>query len=254
MNLKNEDKNTQMRGKSTTVGIVLCFVAVIVMVGAYTFRASQNKLDEQIAKSEELAKEITENENKEANTGNITNPNEGADGESSTGDTSNTADTVEEESVAETNEESAATATPADSLYFDEESILEWPASGAIVLNYSMDKTIYDPTLEQYQYNPALVIGGQVGEEILASAAGTVETISQTAETGLTVTLNMGNGYQAVYGQLKEVPVQQGEYVEKGVLLGYLSEPTKYYSVEGPCLYFEVQKDGNPVNPVDFME
>ena len=63
----------------------------------------------------------------------------------------------------------------------------------------------------------------------------------------------MGNGYTAVYGQLKEVPLQIGDYVGAGELIGYVSEPTKYYSVEGANLYFEVQKDGVPVNPLDFM-
>ena len=78
--------------------------------------------------------------------------------------------------------------------------------------------------------------------------------VEQDAQTGLTVTLDMGNGYSAVYGQLKEVPVQIGDYVEKGQIVGYLSEPTKYFSMEGPNLYFEVLKDEVPVNPLDFME
>ena len=44
------------------------------------------------------------------------------------------------------------------------------------------------------------------------------------AQTGNTVTMDLGNGYEAVYGQLKEVPVQEGNYVEQGELVGYLSE------------------------------
>ena len=117
-----------------------------------------------------------------------------------------------------------------------------------------MDKTVYFSTLEQYKYNPALIIGGEVGETIAASAAGVVTNIEQSAQTGTTVTLDMGNGYSAVYGQLKEVPLQIGDYVGSGETVGYLSEPTKYYSVEGPNLYFEIMKDGEPVNPLDFME
>ena len=48
--------------------------------------------------------------------------------------------------------------------------------------------------------------------------------------------------------------MQIGDYVEKGQIVGYLSEPTKYFSMEGPNLYFEVLKDEVPVNPLDFME
>ena len=117
-----------------------------------------------------------------------------------------------------------------------------------------MDKTVYFSTLDQYKYNPALIIGGNVGEHIGAAAPGIVLSVEQNAQTGTTVTLDMGNGYTAIYGQLKDVAVEIGDYVNTGDALGYMSEPTKYYSVEGPNLYFEVQKDGVPVNPLDFVE
>ena len=117
-----------------------------------------------------------------------------------------------------------------------------------------MDHTVFFSTLEQYKYNPALIIGGEVGETIAASAAGIVTNIEDTAQTGTTVTLDMGNGYSAVYGQLTDVPVSIGDYIASGETIGTLNEPTKYYSVEGPNLYFEILKDGEPVDPMNFME
>ena len=69
-------------------------------------------------------------------------------------------------------------------------------------------------TLDQYKYNPALIIGGEVGTEVTASARGIVKSVEVNAQTGNTVTMDLGNGYEAVYGQLKEVPVQEGNYVE----------------------------------------
>lgn len=151
-------------------------------------------------------------------------------------------------------DETAVTGDNTSGVWFSEDSILEWPASGAVIMSYSMDQTVFFQTLEQYKYNPALIVGGEVGETIGASAAGIVTNIEQTAQTGTTVTLDMGNGYTAVYGQLKEVPVSAGDYVGTGETVGYLSEPTKYYSVEGPNLYFEVLKDGEPVDPTNYME
>ena len=125
---------------------------------------------------------------------------------------------------------------------------------GNVLMNYSMDQTIYFSTLDQYKYNPALIIGGEVGTEVTASARGIVKSVEVNAQTGNTVTMDLGNGYEAVYGQLKEVPVQEGNYVEQGELVGYLSEPTKYYSVEGCNLYFQLLKDGEPVNPMEYMD
>lgn len=72
--------------------------------------------------------------------------------------------------------------------------------------------------------------------------------------TGCTVTEDLGDGYLAVYGQLKEPEFAVGDYVEAGHVIGYVTEPTKYYSVEGSNLYFELRKDGVPVDPIEFFE
>ena len=64
----------------------------------------------------------------------------------------------------------------------------------------------------------------------------------------------MGNGYECMYGQLKEVQVKVGDYLEAGNVIGYLEIPTKYYSLEGCNLYFEMLKDGQPVNPMDYLK
>lgn len=244
---KNE-KPFSLKGKGAAVGIVICFVAVIVMVGAYTFNNYQKKLDEQLAKAEEQTEQLAKEKSEATTTNDIVLPE--AEGDTSTEtDTEDTQNNVQDNAA-----DNSQTAGAASDVWFSEESLLAWPASGAVLINYSMDKTVFFSTLEQYKYNPALIIGGEVGETIAASAAGIVTNVEQSAQTGTTVTLDMGNGYSAVYGQLKEVPLQIGDYVGAGEIVGYLSEPTKYYSVEGPNLYFKVLKDGEPVNPMDFME
>ena len=73
-------------------------------------------------------------------------------------------------------------------------------------------------------------------------------------ETGTTLTLNLGNNYELIYGQLKELAVKEGDVVETGQLLGYISEPTKYYCKEGSNLFFEMKKDGEPVDPFLYLE
>lgn len=138
------------------------------------------------------------------------------------------------------------------SLHFPEQ--LAWPIEGKVILNYSMDQTLYYETLKQYQYNPALIIAGNVNDKVVSACEGKVVSLVNDAKTGTTLTLDIGDGYQAVYGQLKEIPVATGEYVAKGQCIGYISEPSKYYLSEGPNLYFQILKDGNPVNPQDYLE
>ena len=240
----NQDKGpANIRKRAWTAGIGICFVAVILWTGIGSIRNSQKKIQEQQAKLEE---------SQQANTEDILLPEEKTEtqGNSGEGQTEET----QEEAADQSGELQVTQSERARTLSFSENSLIEWPASGSVLINYSMDKTTYFPTLDQYRYNPALIIGGQEGEPIYASAEGLITGIEQSAQTGTMVTMDLGNGYSASYGELKDLSVAEGQYVNTGDLIGYLSQPTKYYSVEGVNLYFEMEKDGNPVNPMDFME
>ena len=137
---------------------------------------------------------------------------------------------------------------------FSEDATLSWPAAGTILMDYSMDGTVYFKTLNEYKYNPALIIGSEVGNPVVASEKGIVESIAINEETGTTLTMNIGNDYELIYGELKEVAVSEGDVVEQGQLLGYVSEPTKYYCEEGSNLYFAMKKDGQIVDPCLYLE
>ncbi len=137
---------------------------------------------------------------------------------------------------------------------FTEESSLMWPSAGTILIDYSMDGSVYFPTLNQYKYNPALIIGSDVGNQVLAAAKGIVESVTIDEVTGNTLVMNLGNGYKLTYGQLKELAVAEGDVVEEGALLGYVSEPTKYYAKEGGNLYFAMTQNDEAVDPVLYLE
>lgn len=141
----------------------------------------------------------------------------------------------------------------APTLNFTESSLMEWPVNGQVVLDYNMDNTIYFPTLNVYKTNPAIAISAEVGTPVAAVADGKAVSIAENEETGTTVTLDMGNGYQAVYGQLKDVTLQAEEYISAGGVLGYINEPTKYYTEEGANLYFALSKDGVPLDPQQYL-
>lgn len=161
-------------------------------------------------------------------------------------------DTAETEESEETEQQTVQTANTAQSLHFSEE--LLWPMEGNVVINYSMDSTVYFPTLDQYKYNPAVIIVGEVNDKVYAVAKGQIKSIKNDEVTGCTVTVDLGDGYEAVYGQLKELNFAEGDYVEAGHVLGYIGEPTKYFTVEGSNLYFELDKDGIPVDPIAYFE
>ena len=235
----NNNEKPSLKSKGMSVAIVICFVVVVSVVGAVVYNSYHRR-----AAGSQLAKNntVTE-ETRTTNTNDIVLPQAEED---------TSAENESETGTNEGAETQTQTAAPAKQVYFDENSTLAWPASGSVILGYSMDKTVYFQTLDQYKYNPAVIIEGAEGDQVLCGAPGIIKSIDVSAQTGTTVNVDIGNGYELLYGQLKEVPVKVGDYVEAKSVLGYVSQPTKYYSKEGCNVYFEMRKNGQPVNPVEY--
>ena len=165
-----------------------------------------------------------------------------------------------------------------NSLKFDAEKGMIWPVGSGekdIILKFSNSNTVYFKTLAQYKVNPAVVIAAKAfreidriqrsllqgyqydiahyataEEKVKAAAAGIVKSIKTSDETGTTVTVDIGNGYEAIYGQLKNLNVKNGQKIAKGDIVGHIAKPTKYYTEEGTNLYFEVKENGKSVDPL----
>lgn len=266
MNMKNKNELPKLGKKGTVAGLVLSFVAMITLVGAFTFSQYQDNVENELAELElleeqELALQDLVEDTQEANTNQIVNE----DVSSATNDEVNSTivEAVEEATVSETEETASESivneevATTNDSVAaqatFSENSQIMWPVNGGIIMMFNMDTAIYFETLDQYKLNPAMVIEGEVGTEVLAAERGTVTSVIEEADTGTTITIDMGNGFEAVYGQLDNLTITEGSYVEKGQVIGTLAEPTKYYSLEGCNLYFQLLKDGEPIDPLDYL-
>lgn len=247
--------------KKGATAAVLCFVAAIAIVGTYTlrdYRKSQQEIarsQEKLSAKDETEKESTKEPSRTANTSDIVNE----EATKATEATENTSEETPEEPAQGSKEgktdESVTTGSSktTKNVNFQSADKLLWPISGNVCMSYSMDKTVYFQTLDQYKYNPAMIISGAEGDQVIASAPGIVKSIDESAQTGTTVNVDLGNGYELFYGQLENVAVKTGDYVQAKTVLGYVNKPTKYYSVEGANVYFEMRKDGQPINPAEFL-
>ena len=65
--------------------------------------------------------------------------------------------------------------------------------------------------------------------------------------------MDLGNGYELTLGQLDNLTVAKGDAVTKAQTIGKTALPSKYYSIEGSNVYMKLTKDGNSVNPMDFL-
>lgn len=143
-----------------------------------------------------------------------------------------------------------ATETMATQLSFNEETGLLWPVSGDVIMKYDMTGTTYFKTLAQYRCNPALIISAKEGTKVKAATDGEILSVKKKDETGMTVTMNIGNDYTLVYGQLKDVKVKAGDIVKEGDTIATIAAPSQYYSEEGDNLYFQVMEKNETVDPL----
>lgn len=139
-------------------------------------------------------------------------------------------------------------------LNFAQTQSMMWPVEGNVLLDYNMDSTIYFPTLEQYKCNPGIVIQGEVSQPVAAPANARVLETGVNEEIGNYLILDLGDEYSLICGQLKEVQAVPGEYLEKGQVMGYVAEPTKYYTLEGPNVFVELRKGEQAMDPLDYLE
>ena len=134
-------------------------------------------------------------------------------------------------------------------LHFASSSGLLRPVSGEVLIPYSMDSSTYFSTLDQYKYNSAVVIEAQEDTPVVACAEGRVIEIYENEEIGQAVTMELGDGYQITYGQLKDIRVRLNDYVNCGETFALVAAPTKYFYLEGSNLYLRLTMDGTPMNP-----
>lgn len=139
-------------------------------------------------------------------------------------------------------------------LEYDGEQNLIWPVTGDIVIPYSMETTVYFPTLNAYKCNQGMMIAGEEGTAVLSAYEGVVKDVISDPDKGNEVIIGLGNGYQITYGQITNITVEKGSTVSTGQEIGTIAQPTTHYTKEGSHLYLEMTKDGAPVNPILYFQ
>ena len=268
--LMKGDRNQTLKNK-VWITLGLCALTIAVTVGALMLynrsvekyfadpsgeiaQAESERTTEETDGSETDpvdAKESTERES--GDVAQVTEPKEGVQEARSPLPSEDTGEGMLVESQEQSAAEAAGNEVHAAALQFSAESTMGWPVEGNVILDYSPDSTVYFSTLEQYRVNPGILIQAEVGTAVAAPAAARVAEIGFDDEIGTYVTLDLGGGYQVTCGQLKDVCVTPEQIVEAGDIIAGLNAPTRYFSVEGSHLFVKMEKDGQTVDPLDYI-
>lgn len=123
------------------------------------------------------------------------------------------------------------------------------PSDGALTSLFSRGRK--HPVLRVTRPHKGIDIAARVGEPILAPAAGTVRYAAfRSGGYGNTVEINHGYGYVTRFAHASRLLVKVGQRVERGTAI---AEVGATGLVSGPHLHYEVEVNGKPVDPLNFI-
>ena len=134
--------------------------------------------------------------------------------------------------------------------HFTEDDDMHWPVLGDVVMDFAMDKLVYDITLDQWRTNDNVAIAANRGDAVRAAASGVVSNILESRQFGPTVVIDHGNGWVTTYSQLDpDTAVSVGDVVTRGQIIGSVGSPSIFGSLLGYHVNFAITSDNTPINP-----
>jgi murein DD-endopeptidase MepM/ murein hydrolase activator NlpD len=90
---------------------------------------------------------------------------------------------------------------------------------------------------------------------VLAACSGYVTSVTDDILMGTTVVLEHDGGYETTYANLQaKPPVAAGDRVSAGQILGAVGSTGAAEAAQGPHLHFSVTKNGDTMDPNEFLE
>ncbi len=121
-----------------------------------------------------------------------------------------------------------------------------WPHLGPILARYKNSAKAKG----QGGINKGIDIGGQLGDAILAAAAGEVVYAGNgLLGYGNLVIINHNESYLSAYAHNQRIVVQEGQLIEAGQKIAEMGRSGS----NRPMLHFEIRENGSPVNPLGFL-
>lgn len=123
------------------------------------------------------------------------------------------------------------------------------PSSGVLSSLFSRNRR--HPVLRITRPHKGIDIAAPVGEPIIAPAGGTVRFAGwKSGGYGNTVEIDHGYGYVTRFAHASKVLVRAGQRVERG---DSIAEVGATGLVSGPHLHYEVEVNGQEVDPLNFI-
>lgn len=120
---------------------------------------------------------------------------------------------------------------------------LAYPVRGEVIGGFGKTR---HPDFSAELFRKGIDIQAPFGEEVRAVDGGRVIFADRFSGYGKMVIIDHGQRYYTIYAHLSDLLKQSGEAVQRGEPVALVGDSD---SLKGARLYFEIRKDGRPLNP-----
>lgn len=134
-------------------------------------------------------------------------------------------------------------------------TIYHMPTVGNIVTAFSLTAPVFSKTMGDWRIHSGIDITGTIGQDVKASADGTVEDVYNDEFKGVTIIISHSDGVKTVYCNLQEkVNIKKSQKVIAGDIIGKIGNTASFESSDDPHLHFEMIKNGIQLNPNEMFK
>jgi murein DD-endopeptidase MepM/ murein hydrolase activator NlpD len=109
----------------------------------------------------------------------------------------------------------------------------------------------HDPFNGSLRLHKGMDFAGPIGTEIYSVGGGVVSFVGEKSGYGTAVEIDHGDGLISRYGHLSATKAKEGEVIKKGDIVAWMGNTGRS---TGPHLHLEVLKNGEPVNPREYLD
>ena len=107
------------------------------------------------------------------------------------------------------------------------------------------------PIYKTMKLHTGMDFSAKSGTPIYATGDGEIsEAVNRANGYGNHVIIDHGYGYKTLYGHMTKYIVNKGQKIKRGEVIGYVGSTG---TSTGPHLHYEVHKNGEKINPVNFF-
>lgn len=129
------------------------------------------------------------------------------------------------------------------------------PMNNAVVAkDFADDRLQFNEALERWEIHLSIDFTS-ADNAVFSVLDGVVTDVDTNSLDGTYIKIEHSNGFESIYSSLdSDIKVAEGDKVNKGQELGKASDSAKNEIVEGGHLHFTLLKDGQEVDPNNYLD